>query len=52
MLQGKKILGKLKERKYASILTSNRIFTPRDTWVDTAKKYCATYTWGGSYTTK
>jgi hypothetical protein len=52
MLQDEKILGKLDENRYASILINNRIFTPRDMWVDTARKYCATYTWGGSYTTK
>jgi len=49
----KKSLGKLKnEIKKPFVLTSNRIFTSRDIWVEKAKKYCATYTWGGSYTTK
>ncbi|KAH8585954.1 hypothetical protein B0O99DRAFT_93701 [Bisporella sp. PMI_857] len=28
------------------------IFTSRDLWVENAKNYCATYTWGGSYTTE
>ncbi|KAH9208897.1 hypothetical protein DL95DRAFT_372767 [Leptodontidium sp. 2 PMI_412] len=26
------------------------IFTSRDMWVESAKKSCATYTWGGNYT--
>ncbi|TVY88610.1 hypothetical protein LAWI1_G008530 [Lachnellula willkommii] len=28
------------------------IFTLRDIWIEKAKKGCATYTWGGNYTTK
>jgi len=52
MLQGKENLGKLKESKLGLTLTGNRIFTPRETWINVGKKYCSMYTWGGSYKTE
>lgn len=51
LLQDNQILGKLKKEVEQSLdLTTNRIFTSRDMWVESAKKSCATYTWGGNYT--
>lgn len=46
MLQGRDILGKLRKGKPGLMLTGGRVFTPRERWVDEAKKYCSRYTWG------
>ncbi|KAH9218419.1 hypothetical protein DL95DRAFT_444131 [Leptodontidium sp. 2 PMI_412] len=32
---------------HATRLNDSWIFTPRDHWIDTARKYCLTYNWGG-----
>ena len=47
MLQGKRILGKLKENKISLVLIRSRIFTLRKGWTDEARKYCSMYIWGG-----
>jgi hypothetical protein len=38
-----------KSREYADklYLTLERIFVPRDMWIDSAKKQCISYKWGG-----
>jgi hypothetical protein len=46
MLQSKESLSEVKESKLVIMLTNNRAFTPRGTWINIGKKYCSMYSWG------